>query len=262
MTAAFTVDITGTTGMRTGEWAEGEEFSILPEERRVDRRAAGRVRLYHPDNPEVSPEGPELGGADGPRSAPAVEQRTLPPMTVAEVEERLRSGSDTPHPVLVLFDDNDKPAATAYPEEPGAAPRHFRVLDDQERELCRITHGASRPGRRGYWRIDLPDGQPPVVGYRGTWAGWLCYVLLLPLWALFFVGSLLFSLLSLGNVAELLVWGCPRSIAWRARGGRPGGRALTFTYLRTGYRWNDALLDERIAYLQATLHYFNKIHKD
>lgn len=260
MTARFTVDITGTTGMRTGEWAEGEEFSILPERRRPEREVAGRVRLCSPGHPGVRRGGAGAGAAAAEAAAGLQSSR---PVTVAEVEERIRTGGSVPHPVLVLHGRDGAPVCTAYPEEPGAQPYRFLLVDDRDRPLCRIVRGPSRLGRRGSWRIDFPDGRPSVVGYRGTPAGWLCYILLLPLWVLFFLGSLLISLLSLGTVAEMLVWSCPKSVTWRRRGAfPPAGKALAFSYLRTDYRWDHRRLEKRIAYTMAALHYFTRMHKD
>ncbi|MFE0689182.1 hypothetical protein ACFV0Z_13665 [Streptomyces xiamenensis] len=266
MTAGFTVDITGTQGMRTGEWAQGEEFAILPDRRlqqRQEEDGGHRVRLYAPDDPAVAGSGSGGGTATLVKVA-AGRPQASGPVTVAEVEERTRGGYGTPHPVLVLHDPAGRPTATVRPEEPGVtAPRHFTVTDAEGLPLCRITHGPSRIGRRGYWRIDFPDGRPPLTGRRGTWAGWLGFVLLLPLWVTFFIGSVLVTLLTLGHVGEMLVWGCPKNVVWRRDRTLPGrGRAMTFSYMRTGYRFDAALLEERIAHSQAALHYFTKMHTD
>lgn len=273
MTAGFTVDITGTQGMRTGEWAPGEEFAILPD-RRSGRPAAhsgpggdppaGWVRLYPPDDPAVADPAPGGGGTASLVKTAAPPPAGSAPITVAEVEARSRSGSGTPHPVLVLHDRAGQRAATVRPEEAGVAePAHFAVTDAGGLPLCRITRTRSRPGRRAHWRIDFPDGRPPLIGHRGTWPGWLGFVLLTPLWVTFFLGSVLVTLLTLGHVGEMLVWGCPKNVVWRQPRSLPGrGRAMTFSYLRTGYRYDDTLLDERIAHSMATLHYFTKMHQD
>ncbi|WP_344262010.1 hypothetical protein [Streptomyces sodiiphilus] len=268
MTTGFTVDITGTTGMRSGEWAEGEEFLILPDGRQRHEDAACRVRLCAQDGPprEDRPGGgtPAAGPRPGKRDG-AGPGTALPEVTVAEVETRTRPGNPfAAHPVLVLHDMDGKTVATVSPEVPGVAePGSFRMVDDQGAALCRITRTPGRIGRRSHWRIDPADGGPPLIGHRGTLAGWLGFVLLLPFWLLFFAGSLLVTMVSLGEVSELLVWGAPRRVVWRRRRALPFvGNALDFRYLRSGYRWNARLLDSRIAYGQAVLHYFTKVHKD
>jgi hypothetical protein len=261
--SSFTVDITGTTGMRTGEWADGEEFLILPDDRSGQEDAAARVRLLDAGHPP-----PEGGGP-----APPPEHKAAPPgaadapggqVTVAEIEERTERRRGMPHPVLVVQGTDDKALCTVLPEQPGVPePRSFRVEDDQGELLCRIIRAPSRIGRRAYWRILPADGSPPVTGHRGTWMGWVGFVLTFPVWLVFFLGSLLVTVFTLGEVSEMLVWGAPKRVTWRRRWALPlVGNALDFRYVRSGYRWDPALLDARIAYAQAALHYFTKMHKD
>ncbi|MDB1089752.1 hypothetical protein PJ985_19540 [Streptomyces sp. ACA25] len=262
MTTGFAVDITGTTGMRSGEWAAGEEFLILSDERQGPEQAAGRVRLYQPDDPALAQDRPERGPASTGLAGSGA--GGLPEVSVAQVEERTRARGGAAHPVLVLHGTDGRTVATVHPEQPGVAePRSFRVTDGQGVPLCRISRAPGRIGRRAYWRIDPSDGGPPFIGHRGTWAGWVGFVLLLPFWLLFFLGSVLVTVVSFGEVSELLVWSTPRRVTWRRRWALPlVGNALDFRYLRSGYRWNSRLLDSRVAYCQATLHYFHKMHKD
>ncbi|UCM91276.1 hypothetical protein [Streptomyces marincola] len=240
MAAGFTVDMAGAEGMRAGAWTDGEEFVI-----RCDgsEEAAARVRLE---------------AQDGDR--PAVETR---PVTVAEVEARLRAGGTVAHPALALTHAAGAPLATVRPEERVPWPRRFAVTDAAGRPLCAIARAPSRFGR-GHWRIIPADGGPHLVGRDGTAAGWAVFVLLLPLWLVLFAGSLLVALLTFGHVAELLGWSRPQSVAWRRRGAPPWtGRVLTFSHLRTGYRRpGRAPLDERVAYAQAALHHFSRMHHD
>lgn len=284
MISSFTVDITGTTGMRTGEWADGEEFLILPVEREGERDISARVRLMDAGSPEAGPRdaegtgpGPGLleksgqGRRDGPAEPPPRGGSAARPdpaatgqVTVAEVEERSERRRGFPHPVMVLTDTDEKVLCTVLPEQPDVSePVSFRVEDDQGELLCRILRGDSRFCRRAYWRILPADGSAPVTGYRGTWLGWIGFALTFPFWLLFFIGSLLVTVFTLGEVTEMLVWGAPRRVVWHRRAALPLlGNALDFRYVRSGYRWNSGLLEERSAYAQAALHYFNKIHKD
>ncbi|NJQ06666.1 hypothetical protein [Streptomyces lonarensis] len=258
MTLNFTVDITGTTGMRTGEWADGEEFLILPDQRMKREESLARVRLCDPATVAADGAGPAP-----PRPSPRGDGGTLRQVTVAEVEERMSHRSGEPHPVLVLSGPDEARLCVVRPGKPGVAePGVFDVTDEDGAPLGRIEHRPSRPGRRAFWRI-VPREGPVLTGYRGSIAGWAGFVLTYPLWLLFFFGSLLVTLLSLGNVTELLVWGAPRRVAWHRRGARPlTGTALDFRYMRSGYRWRPELLDHRLAYAQASLHYFHKMHKD
>ncbi|MDT0269609.1 hypothetical protein RM844_25320 [Streptomyces sp. DSM 44915] len=247
MATAFTVDIASADGMRTAEWSIGEEFLIRPYRRGEDAEPAARVRLLAPGGQETTAE-------------PA-SQRAAGPVTVAEVEERLalKSGG-LPHPVLALTQPDGSPLATVYPEERVAWPTRFRVVDEHERPLADITHTPSRLGRRCAWRIDPADGGPPVVGRRGSLRGWLVFVLALPLWVVLFLGCLLLTLLTFGQVAEMVVWGCPRSITWRRAGAGLAGRAMTFGHLRTDYHHDPRVLERRLAYAQAALHNFDVMH--
>ncbi|RMI30259.1 hypothetical protein [Streptomyces triticirhizae] len=246
MATGFTVDIAGADGMRTAEWTVGEEFLIRPNRRGEDAEPAARVRL-------LAPEGQE-------RAAEPASALASRPVTVAEVEERLRlRGGGQPHPVLALTGPDGAALATVHPEERVPWPRHFRVVDERDRPLAEITHEPARFGRRCTWVIDPADGSPPVVGRRGSVGGWLVFALTFPLWLVIFLGCLLLTLLTFGHVAEMVVWGYPRSVVWRRRG---AGRALSFGHLRTDYHHDPRLLDPRLAYAQAALHYFDVMHHD
>ncbi|WP_165985774.1 hypothetical protein [Streptomyces sp. YIM 98790] len=251
--SSFTVDITGTTGMRTGEWAEGEEFLILPDRREGMHEAAARIRLLMAESEDGEPL-----FTRSPARRPAGE------VTVAEVEKRQELRAQLPHPVLELTGPDGTPMARVRPEQPGTPePVSFAVTDAANRPLARFLRSPSRIGRRAYWRIEPADGSPPITGHRGTWPGWIGFVLTFPLWLVFALGSLLVTILTLGEVAEMLIWGAPKRVTWRRRWAPPvTGNALDFRYLRTGYRWNPRLLDARLAYSMAALHYFHKMHKD
>ncbi|WP_049575292.1 hypothetical protein [Streptomyces sp. SBT349] len=243
MAAGFTVDLANTAGMRGGRWAPGQEFLIR--ERRGEERTVARVVL----RPQPGHE------SDGPASRP---------VTVAEVEERARSGGiREPHPVLELSDRDGAPLATVRPEEAVPWPRRFEVTDGRHRPLGRITRRRPGFGHRGSWVIDAP-GREPVTGREGTAAGWAVFVLVLPLWTALFALSLLVALATLGTVTQLLTWGPPRSVVWRRRRAAPfAGRALTFGHVRTAYRRaGDEALDPRLAHAQAALHYLTRMYED
>ncbi|MBB0245710.1 hypothetical protein FNQ90_16770 [Streptomyces alkaliphilus] len=262
----FTVDITGTTGMRTGEWADGEQFLILPDDRGTADEPPARVRLVAPDT-AVSPGGSprraaQIGLRDDAAGADAGAHGGG--VSVADVEERTARRAGMPHPILLLDGPTGERLCTVLPEEPGTPePLRFRVEDGDGLELCRIVRRPSRIGRRAYWRILFPDGRPALTGHRGTWIGWIGFALTFPLWLLFFAGSLLVAAVTMGGVSEMLVWGAPKRTTWRTRWAPPlVGNALDFRYLRCGYRWSPKLVDPRIAWAQASLHHFRKMHKD
>ncbi|UGY94457.1 hypothetical protein [Streptomyces gobiensis] len=244
----FTVEVSGTSGSHSGLWPEGECFMILPDGEHRAEEALARIRLLKPG----SPPGPDSAAASGPPTPSA-------PTTVAEVEERTETlaARHEDHPVLVLEDPEKQVMCSVHPEPlPKGEPQRFTVLDDNDEVLCRFSRGRSHQSWRAYWRIDLADGQPPLLGYKGTWLGWLGFALLLPLWCVFFVVSLLITLVTLGDSADLIVWGCPRRVVWRPRGSLR--TALDFRYMRSNYAWHEHRLDRRVAYAQAALHQFAK----
>lgn len=242
----FTVEVSGTSGSHGGLWPEGECFMLLPDGEHRAEAALARVSLVKPGTPL------------GPARRSAVARQT----TVAEVEQRTESlgAEHEDHPVLVLH-DREGPGEVWCAVRPEAAPdggepRAFNVVDAEERPICRISRGRSALTRRACWRIDLADGGAPLLGHKGTLLGWAGFVLLLPLWCVFFVVSLLITLVTLGDTTELIVWGCPRRTVWRRRGARRA--ALDFRYLRVQYLWHHERLDRRVAFAQAALHQFAK----
>jgi hypothetical protein len=261
--------------MRTGEWMEGEEFLILPDGRHSEEQTAARIRLVDADGSPAervtAAEGTAgaQAAAGGRERKPGPDARREPAggtgqITVAEVEQRAELRRTHPHPVLVIERPDGRPLCSVLPEQPGVPqPFSFRVEDERKELLHRIIRAPSRIGRRAYWRIEPADGSPPITGHRGTWLGWITFVVTFPIWLLFFVGSLLVTVFSLGEVTELLVWGAPKRITWRERWAPPlVGNALDFHYVRSGYRWNSDRLEARAAYAQAALHHFTKVHQN
>ncbi|MBB1256455.1 hypothetical protein [Streptomyces alkaliterrae] len=248
--STFTVEVSGTSGSHAGLWPEGECFMILPDGEHRAENALARIRLVKPGGPLESDAAVSRLSGPPPDAGPT---------TVTEVERRaeLLAAQFEEHPVLVLHDPDKRLLCSVHPEPLAKGePRHFAVLDEQGAPLCHLARGRSPLTRRAFWRIDPADGGPSLTGHKGTVAGWLGFALLLPVWALFFVVSLVITLVTLGNTLELIVWGCPRRIVWR-RSGSPRA-ALDFRYLRSNYSWCETLLDRRVAYAQAALHQFGK----
>lgn len=247
----FTVEVSGTSGSHAGLWPEGEIFMILPDGEHRAENALARVRLVKP------------GGPLGPDAAVSTPSRSYEPdsepTTVAEVEDRTKNLANQfeEHPVLVLHDPDKQIVCSIHPQPMvKGEPQHFTVLDQDNAPICHISRGRSPFSRRAYWHVEDVDEGSTLVGYKGTVAGWASFVLLAPLWSLFFVVSLLATLVTLGNVTDLIVWSCPRRTAWR----RPGTlrAAIDFRYMRSSYGWREELVTERVAYAVACLHQFTK----
>ncbi|MBU7600642.1 hypothetical protein JGS22_024195 [Streptomyces sp. P38-E01] len=245
----FTVEVSGTSGSHAGLWPEGEIFMLLPEGEHRAENALARVGLVKAGGP-LSPDEAVFTSSPEPAGGPT---------TVTEVETRTArlARQDEEHPVLVLHDPDKQLVCSVHPDPLAKGePQQFSVYDDHGEQLCHISRGRSTRSRRAYWRIDQPGGEPPLIGYKGTVAGWLGFALLTPLWLLFFAVSLLITLVTLGNTTELIVWSCPRRTAWR----RPGTAraAITFRYMSSRYAWDDSLADHRIVHAQAAIHQFTK----
>lgn len=249
----FTVEVSGTSGSHAGLWPEGEIFILLPDGEHRAENALARIRLVKPGG-SLSP--------DAAVSSPATDQLSAP-TTVAEVENRTvrLAQRDEEHPVLVLHDPDKQVLCSVHPDPLAKEePAHFSVLDEHNEPLCHISRGRSPRSRRAYWRVDRADGSPALVGYKGTVAGWIGFALLSPLWLLFFVVSMLITLVTLGNTTELIVWSCPRRTAWRVPGSVRA--AINFRYTHASYGWDEALVDRRVAFAQAALHQFTKYRSE
>lgn len=247
----FTVEVSGTSGSHAGLWPEGEIFMVLPDGEHRAENSLARVRLVKAGGPL---------GPDAAVSSPSTDFATsTQPTTVAEVEHRTENLARQfeEHPVLVLHDPDKQTLCSVHPQPLAKGePQHFTVLDEHNGPVCHISRGRSPLTRRAYWRIDPANDGPSLVGYKGTVTGWLGFILLLPLWGLFFAVSLLVTLVTLGNTTDLIVWSCPRRTAWR----RPGSirAAIDFRYMRSNYAWREELVEERVVFALASLHQFTK----
>lgn len=246
----FTVEVSGTSGSHAGLWPEGEVFILLPDGEHRSENALGYIRLVKPGG-SLSP--------DAAVSSPSTE-RVSSPTTVTEVENRTArlARRDEEHPVLVLHDADKQMMCSVHPDPLAKQePQHFSVLDEHNEPLCHISRGRSPRSRRAYWRVDHTDSDtPPLIGYKGTVAGWIGFALLSPLWLLFFAVSLVITLVTLGNTTELIVWSCPRRTAWRVPGSVRA--AINFHYTHSCYGWDERLVDRRVAFAQAAVHQFAK----
>ncbi|MBA0052253.1 hypothetical protein E0L36_15470 [Streptomyces sp. AJS327] len=271
----FTIEFDGASGAHSGLWPEGDCFMVLPEGEHRSEMATAHIRLERPGSFLDPGSSPTLNGSPvtgAPPGGSAGTRRASGPTTVAEVEERTRAHARTHegHPVLALHDpaSRDAPGGSerpvlcrVHPERlPKGEPRHFTVVDERDEPLCRFHRGRSPRSGRATWMIEFPDGSPPVTGYKGTWPGWLAFLLLLPLWVLFFLVSLVIMLVTFGGGGiGLNVWGCPQRKVWRPRG-RPFARpGLVYRYARNSYRWNADRLDRRIALAQAAVHHLSQL---
>ncbi|MEE1926973.1 hypothetical protein V1J52_02055 [Streptomyces sp. TRM 70351] len=189
---------------------------------------------------------PAAGDAPGTRRASG-------PVTVRDVEERARAlaARHADHPVLAVLGGDGVLRCTVRPEEPGPGPRAFAVLDAGGRPVGRVRRDRARWSRRIRWRVETAGGEW-LVGHQGTVAGWLCFLVLLPLWCVCAGVSLLVTLVTLGEVSELVVWGTPRRTVWRRAGSARA--ALRFRHARADYAWQAEHLDGRLALAQALLH--------
>ncbi|MHC0432123.1 hypothetical protein ACX6XY_18320 [Streptomyces sp. O3] len=259
----FSIELDGSGGAHAGRWPDGSRLMVLPDGEHRAERAAAHIELVEPGNvvaPAAPPARAERPGTGAAATRPAAPSASV---TVAEVEARMRTVARTGemHPLFVLRDPDQRTLCSVRPEPlPKGEPGWFTVLDEGGGELARIHRGRPSRLRRFRWRIEFADGRAPLVGYKGGWADWLGFALLLPLWGLFFVVSVLIALVTLSEGVGLQVWSCPKHIAWRARDGRPFPRAaLEFRHMSAGYRWHDDRLDRRIAYAQAAIHQFAQL---
>ncbi|WP_156722090.1 hypothetical protein [Streptomyces apocyni] len=256
----FSIEVDGSSGAHAGRWAEGSSLMVLPDAEHRAENAAAYIELVEPGNvlsPAVS-RTPAPTRATRPPTDPSARQ-----VTVAEVEARMRTLTRTGemHPLFVLRDADQRALCSVRPEPlPKGEPRWFTVLDEHLDVLATIDRGRPHRFGRYRWRIEFADGRTPLIGYKGGWPDWLGFVLLLPLWCLFFAVSLLVALVTLSEGVGLTVWSCPKHIAWRPRGAWPFARAaLEFRHMSAGYRYRADQLDPRIAYAQAAVHQFAQL---
>ncbi|MFP3986758.1 hypothetical protein U9R90_04500 [Streptomyces sp. E11-3] len=262
----FSIELDGSGGAHAGRWPEGSCLMVLPDSEHRAERAAAHIELVEPGN-VLAPAPPRAcateSGTGLAANRPAATRASARPVTVAEVEARMRTLARTGemHPLFVLRDPDKRTLCSVHPEPlPKGEPRWFTVLDEHHEELARIHRGRPNRYRRYRWRIEFADGRTPLVGYKGGWPDWLGFVLLLPLWGLFFAVSILVALVTLSEGVGLQVWGCPKHITWRPRGAWPfTGAGLEFRHMSAGYRWHDDRLDRRIAYAQAAVHQFAQL---
>ena len=123
--------------------------------------------------------------------------------------------------------------------------------------LARITRRAGRflpwP-RRIRWTAQLSGASKPFTGKVGSGYTWLLYVLSSPVWLLFFLCMLVYSLFE-GDTSDTSLDG-PTRTRWRTSG---SGTALDYRGINKVYHYEPQRLDVRIAYAQAVLHAWERV---
>lgn len=128
----------------------------------------------------------------------------------------------------------------------------YEVFAADGSPLARITR---RPGRvllgprRVRWTVQLGGTAQHVSGKVGTWYSWLAYYISVPLWVLFWLCMVVYSLLS-GDIDDMRVMGPSRTL-WRLPG---PGLAMEYRGLNKVYHLEPRHMDIRVAYAQAVLH--------
>jgi hypothetical protein len=123
--------------------------------------------------------------------------------------------------------------------------------------LARVTRRAGRflpwP-RRIRWMVQLSDGPGPLTGKAGSWYSWLAYVVSSPVWLLFFLCMLVYSLIE-GDASDTSLDG-PTRTRWHTAG---YGTALDYRGINKVYHLEPRHLDVRVAYTQAVLHAWERL---
>ncbi|MFI6439468.1 hypothetical protein [Streptomyces sp. NPDC050759] len=124
-------------------------------------------------------------------------------------------------------------------------------------QLARITRRAGRflpwP-RRIRWTAQISGMPRPFKGKVGSWYSWLAYALTAPVWLLFFLGMLVYSLIE-GDTSDTSLDG-PTRTRWSTAG---SGTALDYRGIGKVYHFEPQRLDVRVAYAQAVLHAWERV---
>ncbi|MFF4207542.1 hypothetical protein ACFYZ8_43705 [Streptomyces sp. NPDC001668] len=131
-------------------------------------------------------------------------------------------------------------------------PATYEVFAADGSPLARITR---RPGRillgprRVRWTVQVAGTAQHVSGKVGTWYSWLVYYVAAPLWVLFWLCMVVYSLLS-GDIDDMRVMGPSRTL-WRLHG---PGVVMEYRGLNKVYHLDPGHMDIRVVYAQAVLH--------
>lgn len=102
--------------------------------------------------------------------------------------------------------------------------------------------------RRVRWSARLTGSQQSVTGSVGTWYAWLLHVVTAPLWLLFTLCVMVYSLLD--GTADDNTFRSPARTRWRIAG---AGTVLDYRGVSKTYRYATPSLDIRLAYALAVL---------
>ncbi|MFF7048870.1 hypothetical protein ACFY94_10985 [Streptomyces griseorubiginosus] len=176
--------------------------------------------------------------------------------TVAEVFERRvaeRWNRRSPIPFWIHGANGGALMCSVQP----AGPDVYDVCAADGAPLARISRRAGRVipwPRRVRWSVQL-SGAPHAVKARvGSGFTWLLYVVTSPLWLLFFLCMLVYSLFE-GDTADTSLDG-PTRTRWRTPG---AGTALDYRGISKVYHYEPRHLDVRVAYAQAVLHAWERV---
>ncbi|MFF8591422.1 hypothetical protein ACF061_08205 [Streptomyces sp. NPDC015220] len=139
-----------------------------------------------------------------------------------------------------------------------AAPDVYDVHTADGASLARITRRPSRllPGpRRARWSAQFTDPPQSVTGPVGTWYAWLAYVVTAPVWILFALCVVAYSLFD--GTADDFTFRSPARTRWRTSG---AGTVLDYRGISKVYRVSHARLDVRVAYALAVLQTWERQH--
>ncbi|MFJ8871321.1 hypothetical protein ACIRD6_36925 [Streptomyces sp. NPDC102473] len=102
--------------------------------------------------------------------------------------------------------------------------------------------------RRAQWSARTTGSPQPTTGRVGTWYAWLLYVVTAPLWILFALCVMVYSLFD--GTADDNTFRTPARTRWRIAG---AGTVLDYRGVSKTYRYASPSLDIRVAYALAVL---------
>lgn len=136
-------------------------------------------------------------------------------------------------------------------------PDIYDVYTADGASLARVTRRAGRflpwP-RRTRWTVQLSGAPRSFTGKTGSWYSWLTYALSSPVWLLFFLCMLVYSLFE-GDTGDTSLDG-PTRTRWSTAG---SGTALDYRGINKIYHFEPQRLDVRVAYAQAVLHAWERV---
>lgn len=131
------------------------------------------------------------------------------------------------------------------------APDVYEVCSADGSSAARIDRRAARIlpwPRRVRWSARLTGSQQSVTGPVGTWYAWLLYVVTAPIWLLFALCVMVYSLFD--GAADDNTFRSPARTRWRTAG---AGTVLDYRGISKTYRYVPPNLDIRVAYALAVL---------